>query len=86
MTYYVLNYAGSGAVSEIVADSDMEAARIALDLIGGDAVAADQWDADGQNDDEEPMERLLIWACEEDSRDDPGAKAIAQLTVVRGGK
>ncbi len=83
MTTYVLNYAGSGAVSEIIADSDTEAERIALEQIGDDAVAAEQWDSDGTNDDGRPMERLLIWATEDESVNDDGAKAVAQLTVVR---
>lgn len=83
MTTYVLNFAGGGQVSEIVADNDREAAREALARIGDGAVTAEQWDAAGANDDGQSMERLLIWATEADSNNDDGAKAAAQLTVVR---
>ena len=83
MSKYVMNYAGSGATREIVADNDTEAELIALRLIGPDAFAADQWDSDGVNDDDQPMERLLLWDCEEDSVNDDGGKAVAELTVVR---
>lgn len=83
MSNYALNYAGTGAVSEIVADCDADAEQQALDLIGEGSVAAEQWDADGQNDVGDLMERLLIWACEGDSINDDGAKAAAQLTAVR---
>ena len=82
MSIYGLEYA-DGHVTEIVADNDTEAEASALARFGDEAVAADQWDADGQNDDGQPMERLLIWETEEEADNDPGAKAIAQVTVVR---
>ena len=82
MTTYVLEHA-NGAKQTIEAEHDADAASEALEIIGDDAVAAEQWDADGTNDDGEPMERLLIWATEADAQDDPGANAVAELTVVR---
>lgn len=82
MSRYALEYA-DGRVSEIAADNDTDAEIAALARFGDDAVAADQWDADGTNDYGEQMERLLIWESEEESINDPGAKAVAQLTVVR---
>lgn len=82
MSRYALEYA-DGRVSEIVADDDTEAEIAAMARFGDEAVAAEQWDGDGSNDDGEPCERLLIWDCEADSINDPGAKAVAKLTVVR---
>ena len=82
MGKYALEYA-DGRVTEIVADDDPAAELAALARFGADAVAADQWDADGLNDDGLRCERLLIWACEDDARNDNGAKSVAQLTVVR---
>jgi hypothetical protein len=85
MTTYTLNFAGSGAVSEILADSDTQAIQTAESILeshGYDSPAwADQWDADGANDDGVDMERLLCWATEEDSIDDPGVRAIAYLSA-----
>lgn len=83
MKSYVLNRVGGGQTSEIFAEDDIDAELQALALIGGDAVAAEQWDADGRNDDDQQMERLLLWSCEGDSINDDGARAVAQLTVVR---
>jgi len=83
MSNYVLNFAGTGATSEIVADTDTDAISQAEELLGADVVSAEQWDADGTNDEGQRMERLLFWASEADAQNDPGARAIAQLTVVR---
>ncbi|CAB4177837.1 hypothetical protein UFOVP1004_26 [uncultured Caudovirales phage] len=83
MSRYVLNYAGSGATREIVADTDKEAKRVALSLIGETAVAGWQWDDNGTNDDGQQMERLLLWTSEEMAENDDGARAVAELTVVR---
>lgn len=82
MANYALEYA-DGRVTEIVADNDTDAEFAALARIGDDAVAAEQWDADGCNDDERTCERLLLWSCEADSINDAGQKSIAKLTVVR---
>lgn len=82
MSRYTLEYT-DGQVVKIVADNDTEAETAALARFGDAAVAAEQWDAGGTSDDGEPIERLLIWETEEDSIDDPGAKAVAQLTAVR---
>ena len=87
MTTYTLNYVDSGRVTEFFASDDTEAADIAVTRLaagyGDDITVADQWDADGQNDDGRPCERLLIWACKDDAASDDGSRAIAQLTVVR---
>jgi hypothetical protein len=84
MNSYVLEYA-NGAIDELCARDDDHAVSMALnilrDLGHDDAVAADQWDSDGTNDDGEPMKRILIWSCEEDAQNDSGAKSIAQLTT-----
>lgn len=82
MSIYALEYA-DGRVTEIVADNDTDAELAAMARFGEDAVAADQWDAAGVNDDGKQCERLLIWESEADAENDPGAKAVAQLTVVR---
>lgn len=82
MKRYVLSYSGSGATSEIYANSDADAIRQAATLVGGEPVVCDQWDADGSNGDDEPCKRLLIWADEGSSENDDGANAIAQLLTV----
>jgi hypothetical protein len=83
MSNYALEFVGGGQVSEIVADNDTEAISVAAGILGDDVVVADQWDAAGSNDDDEPVERLLFWATEADAKNDHGANAIAQLTVMR---
>ena len=82
MKSYVLSYSGSGATSEIYADSDSAAIKQAVALIGGEPVVCDQWDADGCNGDDEPCKRLLIWSDEGSSENDDGANAVAQLSTV----
>ncbi len=82
MSDYALEYA-DGRVSEIVADNDNQATAAALARFDDDAVACEQWDSRGRNDDGKPVERLLIWENEGDAENDPGAKAVAELTVVR---
>lgn len=83
MKSYVLNYAGSGATSEIYANNDTDAIIEAPLLLGEDTVEAAQWDADGCNDDGEPMKRILFWIDEQSAEsDDNGTRSIAQLTVV----
>lgn len=81
MTSYVLNYA-SGETHEIHCDSDAEAIRVATDILGGDVFPNDSWDANGVNDDDEAMERLLIWESEEDSVNDAGERSIAYIERV----
>lgn len=81
MTTYALEYS-DGRVTEIVADNDTAAEQAALARFGEDAIAADQWDANGFSDDDKPMKRLLIWESEEDAENDDGAHAVAALTCV----
>ena len=82
MKSYTLNWSGSGATSEIHAANDAAAIAEAESIIGGDVVVADQWDADGTNDDDEPCKRILFWADEESADNDDGANAIAELSTV----
>ena len=83
MRSYTLNIAGTGECSELFAENDTEAERIAEGMLGRDSlVFCDQWDADGVNDDDEPCKRLLIWANEEDAENDAGAKSIAQIETI----
>lgn len=81
MPTYTLEYA-DGRATDIVADDDTAAEQAALDRFGDDAVAAEQWDAYGTNDEGQPMKRLLIWESEDDAADDAGANAIAYLTII----
>lgn len=82
MKSYVLSWAGSGATSEIMADSDTAAIEEACIILGEGVVEADQWDDDGRNDDGEPCKRILFWADEESAMNDDGGNAIAQLSTV----
>lgn len=80
---YTLNIAGTGECTEFFADSDAEAEIIAGRMLNRDGlVFADQWDADGVNDDDEPCKRLLVWASEEDAENDSGAKSLAQIETI----
>jgi hypothetical protein len=81
MAIYTLEYA-DGRTTDIVADDDTAAERAALDRFGDDAVAAENWDDYGTNDDGEPMKRLLIWESEAESIDDPGVNSVAYLTII----
>lgn len=71
-----INYAGSGAISECLT---IEEARAILEDQYPGCVFAEQWDADGTNDEGRPMERLLVWASEQDADNDPGVRAVAQI-------
>lgn len=93
MKSYTLNYVGSGECSEFFAENDREAAEIAAFRVSGccfdknagrftEPVVAEQWDAAGLNDDDEPCKRLLIWECEQDAVDNNGSKAIAQVETI----
>ena len=87
MTSYVLNFA-DGGTSEAHFDNDTAAeswATDTLDYHGYDAedIVTGDWDANGFNDDNRTCERMLFWANEADSENDPGANAIASLEVVR---
>lgn len=81
MKSYVLSWS-DGATSEIMAADDDAAIEQATTILGGDPVIADQWDADGWNDDDEPCKRLLIWSDEASAENDDGKNAIAQLSTV----
>ena len=86
MKSYVLSMAGSGATSEIYAADDEEAIEQARTILtaqyGDEVVECDHWDSDGENDDGKPCKRLLWWADEESSIDDPGVAAIAELSTT----
>lgn len=82
MKSYVLSFSGSGETSEINAANDDAAIKEAINLLGEDTVVAEQWDADGYNDDDKPCKRILFWADEESAENDAGANAIAQLSTV----
>ena len=72
---YRLTYADGRADDVIAATDDADAESQALSTLGDAAVAADQWDADGQDG----SERLLLWATEATSRNDAGQHAAASL-------
>lgn len=82
MTTYTMTYA-DGRETVIEADSDVDAEIMACEMVGEDAVAADQWDAAGTTESGRQIERLLIWETEEDSANDPGVRAAASLRVTR---
>lgn len=85
MKSYTLNMAGSGEVTEFWADSDEEAiaeVTVMLRDRGYDPVINDSWDADGENDDGLPTKRLLVWGSEEESLNDDGANAIAEVSTI----
>lgn len=88
MQSYTLEFNGSGEVCEGRFDNDHAAQDWAESILenrgydSSDLVWADNWDANGQNDDGELCERLLVWAGEEDAQDDPGVNSVAQLTKV----
>jgi hypothetical protein len=83
MQSYTLNLTSGGQCTEFFAQNDTEAERIALERLGlPDAVACDQWDAAGWNDADEPCKRLLIWETEEDSENDAGQKAVAEIQTI----
>lgn len=81
---YAINHTHSGAVTEITADDDTAATAAVLAMLGRDVVIADQWDADGTNDDGVQCWRRLIWEDESSSENDDGANAVASLTRVGG--
>jgi len=86
MKSYVLSWTDCGETVELNAKSDADAIAQAVDrVIGrqweGAPVVADQWDADGVNDDE-PCKRILIWADEESADNDDGQQAVAQLSTI----
>lgn len=85
MSSYVLEYCGGGGISENHCDNDVEAlnwVECALEYYGYDAaeLTYGDWGSDGINDDGEPLERMLIWADEASSINDPGTNAIASIS------
>lgn len=88
MSSYVIEFNGTGEVSEGVFDKDADAISWVESILEShghnisDIVSGD-WDADGENDNGNACERMLFWACEEDSVNDSGAKAVCKLCVVR---
>ena len=47
-----------------------------------DPVAADQWAADGEDDDGHQRWRLLGWDCEQDAEDDDGTKSAGYVAYI----
>lgn len=88
MPKYYFELADSGTVSEWICENDTEATLMATDQLiaeGYDAeviVEADDWSADGVNDDGEQCYRLLFWGCLDESNNDSGANSIAQISRV----
>ena len=85
MTTYTLTFCDSEGTFEISADSDADAVLAAERLLADeyeDVVSADQWDADGTTNDDEPRKRILFWATEDDAENDAGANAIGELSTV----
>ena len=78
-----INYAGTDAVTEC---ESVETAIEQLENEYPDAVFGG-WDTDGWNDDDQPMERMLVWENEEtagpDGSGDTGAHSVAEITRVR---
>ncbi len=81
MKRYTLAYANGHPSEEIEAANDADAEVMALEIIGGDAIAAQAWESHGWRD-ETPTKRLLIWATEGDSTDDPGSQSVAELITT----
>lgn len=84
MAGYVLEFNGSGEVSEGQFRNDTEAqawVESVLEARGYDVelLVCGDWDADGKNDDGDQVYRLLYWANEADADADAGANAICQL-------
>lgn len=84
MKNYVLEFSGSGGLSEGAFGSDAAAiswAESVLERHGYDLdeVVSGDWDADGMDGEE----RMLFWANEEDAANDPGVKSICALCVQR---
>lgn len=88
---YTIEFNGSGEVLEDSFGDDTEAqawVESVLENLGYDSgkLVCGDWDADGQDDDGNQCERMLFWASEDDSENDPGVKSICQLCVIRQGK
>lgn len=80
MKNYILSFE-SGAVSEIIADSDSKAISIAFDLLG-ECYSDGIWCPDGQDDDGLPCKRLFFWPDTILSDDSNSDNAIAQLSTL----
>jgi hypothetical protein len=85
---YTIEFNGTGEVSEGSFRNDTEAVlwvESVLEARGCDAdeIVSGDWDSDGQNDDGERCERMLFWANEAASENDPGVNAVCKLCVVR---
>jgi hypothetical protein len=68
-----------GRVEECVNEQE---AREFVERQFGDVVYCDQWDANGFNDDNQQMERLLFWADDTAAENDAGANALGYLSRI----
>ena len=87
MRTYTLEFNGTGEVAELNCDhGDEQAEQMARVILAGrgypDITFADQWDADGTDDDDQPCFRLLIWADGDAAENDSGLYSVAQLCRV----
>lgn len=87
MASYTIEFASSGEVSEGQFNSDAQAqawVETVLENRGYDAseLVSSDWGADGENEEGEQCYRMLFWANEADSENDPGANAVCQLCKV----
>lgn len=84
MKSYVIEWNGSGEVSENYCDSDVAAecwAEDVLEQMGYDPAesVSGEWEPCGETDDGEQRWRKLYWASEADADNDAGADAIFEL-------
>ena len=87
MQSYTIEFSGTGEVRDGQFSDDTEAqswVEAVLEAQGYDAdeLVAGDWDSDGTTDGGEQCYRMLYWANESDSRNDPGANSICQLCKV----
>ena len=85
---YVIEFNGTCEVSEGCFANDTEAigwVDSVLEAHGYDSseIVSGDWDADGENEDGQTCERMLFWADEATSENDPGTNAVCKLCVVR---
>jgi hypothetical protein len=79
MSQIVINYVGSGAVTECISVDD---AMARIETQYPDADYGD-WEDNGRNDVGRPMERMLVWEDEASSEGDNGQAAVCEISRVR---